>query len=257
MSLSTVPMRCGRAFLCRSSRGSSRARRSSRHGRDAGSGPRPTSNALAQGDPQWLQAGVNVTPARTGLDTPLQQQFGGPLLLLMTMVGGVLLLACVNIGSLLLARGGRAAARDGGPRLARRRPLPHRPAGADRIAAARRDRAASSASSAARFGATMLMRIMISGTRSPGPAPRLDIPLDAARAGVHGRRHGRGGAPLRARARDRGVRSAPAPALRQSGGAQPRSRRVFGNGLVDRAGGDLAGAPERVAAVDRASAPSA
>src|SRR5689334_16014390 len=61
--------------------------------------------AAAQRDPQWLQAVINLTPARTGLDTPLAQQFGGPLRLLMTLVGGLLLLACANIGSMLLARG--------------------------------------------------------------------------------------------------------------------------------------------------------
>src|SRR5205823_9195250 len=84
----------------------------------------------------------------------------------------------------------------------------------------------------ARFGATMLMRIMISGTRSPGAAPHLQIPLDARvlsftlavtvlAAIVFGL------APAVA-----AFISAPAATLRQGGGAQPRSRRVFGNGLV-------------------------
>jgi predicted permease len=84
----------------------------------------------------------------------------------------------------------------------------------------------------ARFGATMLMRIMLSGTRSVGPPPRLDIPLDA-----------------RVLAFTVGVTvlaallfalapaisafvAAPAAALRLGGGGQARSRRVFGNGLV-------------------------
>jgi hypothetical protein len=66
-------------------------------------------DALAQRDPQWRRVVIDVTPARTGLSTPLHQQFGGPLLLLLMMVGGVLLLACVNIGSLLLARGARGS----------------------------------------------------------------------------------------------------------------------------------------------------
>jgi putative ABC transport system permease protein len=84
----------------------------------------------------------------------------------------------------------------------------------------------------ARFGATMLARIMMSGTRAPGPTPHLDIPLD-----------------LRLLIFTVGITvfaallfglvpavaafvSPPAPTLRQSGSAQPRSRRVFGNGLV-------------------------
>src|SRR6185503_14347643 len=85
---------------------------------------------------------------------------------------------------------------------------------------------------AARFAATMLMRIMIGGTTAPGPAPRLDIPLDARvltftiavtmlAALLFGLM------PAIA-----AFLSAPAPTLRQSGAAPPRSRRLFGNGLV-------------------------
>jgi predicted permease len=84
----------------------------------------------------------------------------------------------------------------------------------------------------ARFGATMLMRIMIAGTRSPGPPPRLDIPLDArvltfAIAVTVLAALLFGLMPAIA-----AFVSAPAPALRQTSAAQPRSRRVFGNGLV-------------------------
>lgn len=185
---------------------------------------------LAERDPQWRSVVIDVKPARTGLDTPLHQQFGGPLLLLMTMVGGVLLLACVNIGTLLLARG---AARQ--HEMAVRVSL-----GAGRLRIVRQVLAESLLLAAmggllglvgARFGATILMRIMTSGTRSPGPAPQLDIPLDArvlmftvAVAMLAALLFGI----LPAIA---AFVSAPVSTLRQSG-AQPRSRRVFGNALV-------------------------
>jgi predicted permease len=187
-------------------------------------------DALVRGDPQWRHAVIDVTPARTGLSTPLHQQFGGPLLLLMAMVGGVLLLACVNIGTLLLARG---AARQ--QEMAVRVSL-----GAGRFRIVRQVLTESLLLAAlggvlgmvgARFGAPMLMRIMISGTKLHGPSPHLDIPLDArvlmftvavtvAAAVLFGLM------PAIA-----AFVSAPAPALRQSG-AQPRSWSVFGNGLV-------------------------
>ncbi len=187
--------------------------------------------ALAQQDPQWLRAVIEVTPARTGLSTPLHQQFGGPLLLLMTMVGGVLLLACVNIGSLLLARG---AARQ--QEMAVRVSL-----GAGRFRIVRQVLTESLVLAAmggvlgivgARFGASLLIRIVTSGTLALGPSPRPDIPLDARvlmftvavtvlAALLFGLM------PAIA-----ALVSAPAPALRQNGSAQPRSRRVFGNGLV-------------------------
>src|SRR6185436_15975243 len=84
----------------------------------------------------------------------------------------------------------------------------------------------------ARFGATMLMRIIMSGTRSPGSSPHLDIPLDArvlmftvAVTVLAALLFGLMPAIT-------AFVSAPATAFRQSGAAQPRSRRVFGNGLV-------------------------
>jgi predicted permease len=186
---------------------------------------------MAVGDPQWRRAVINVEPARTGLDTPLHQQFGGPLRLLLTLVGGLLLLACANIGSLLLARG---AARQ--HEMAVRVSL-----GAGRFRIVRQMLTESlllaSVGSVlgivgARFAAPTLMRIMISAVRVPSPLPRLEIPLDArvllftilvtiGAALVFGL------APAVL-----AFASAPAQALRQGAGAQPRSRRLFGSGLV-------------------------
>jgi predicted permease len=188
-------------------------------------------DALAQRDPQWLRVVLDVTPARTGLSTPLHQQFGGSLLLLMTMVGGVLLLTCVNIGSLLLARG---AARQ--HEMAVRASL-----GAGRVRIVRQVLTESLLIAAmggalgvvgARFGATMLMRIMIAGTRSIGPPPRLDIPLDARVLTFTAAVTVLAALLFGLMPAIAAFVSAPAPALRQSGAAQPRSRRVFGNGLV-------------------------
>jgi putative ABC transport system permease protein len=187
--------------------------------------------ALAERDPQWRHVAIDATSARAGLSTPLTDQFGGPLSLLMAIVGILLLLACANIGGLLLARG---ASRQ--QEMAVRISL-----GAGRLRMMRQVLAESlllgSIGGAlglvgARFGATILTRIMTSGTQSLGPPPRLEIALD-----------GRvlvftigatmlatlvfGLAPAIA-----AFVSAPASALRQGGGAQTKSRRVFGNGLV-------------------------
>jgi putative ABC transport system permease protein len=186
---------------------------------------------LAQRDPQWRHVAIDVTSARTGLSTPLTDQFGGPLSLLMAIVGILLLLACANIGGLLLARG---ASRQ--QEMAVRVSL-----GAGRLRMMRQVLAeslllaslgAALGLAGAPFGATILTRIMTSGTQSLGPPPRVEIALDARvltftigvtllAALVFGL------APAIA-----AFVSAPASALRQGGGAQTKSRRVFGNGLV-------------------------
>jgi len=191
----------------------------------------PRIDRFAQRDPQWRHVAIDVKPARAGLSTPLTDQFGGPLSLLMVMVGILLLLACANIGGMLLARG-----------AARRHEMAVRVSlGAGRFRIVRQVVTESLLLASmggllglvgARFGATMLTRIVTSGTRSPGAPPHLDVPLDprvlaftigvtVLAALVFGL------APAVA-----AFVSAPAPALRRGGGAQPRSRRVFGNGLV-------------------------
>jgi putative ABC transport system permease protein len=188
-------------------------------------------DALAQRDPQWRHAAIDVTPARAGLSTPLTDQFGGPLSLLMALVGILLLLACANIAGLLLARG-----------ASRRHEMAVRVSlGAGRVRMVRQVLTESLLLASmggalglvgAQFGARILMRVMTSGTQSLGPAPHFEIPLDARvwtftvgitmlAALIFGL------APAIA-----AFLSAPAPALRQGGGTQTKSRRVFGNGLV-------------------------
>jgi predicted permease len=55
-------------------------------------------------NPQWLKARLDVEPAGAGTSI-LRESLSRPLLALMAMVGVLLLLACVNIATLLLARG--------------------------------------------------------------------------------------------------------------------------------------------------------
>jgi predicted permease len=55
-------------------------------------------------NPQWLQARLDIEPAGAGTSI-LRERLSRPLLTLMAMVAVLLLLACVNIASLLLARG--------------------------------------------------------------------------------------------------------------------------------------------------------
>ena len=92
-------------------------------------------------NPQWLKARLDVEPAGAGTSV-LRENLSRPLLALMAMVAVLLLLACVNIASLLLARG---AAREREMALARgcwREPPAPVASGLRRIAAAVRRRRA-------------------------------------------------------------------------------------------------------------------
>jgi len=192
----------------------------------------PTIAALAQRDPQWHKVELDVKPARAGLSTPLHDQFAGPLFALLLTVGVLLLLACANIGSLLLARG---AARQ--HEMAVRVSL-----GAGRFRIMRQVMTESLLLAAAgsvlgvagaRAGATMLVHLVTSGVRSPAGPPDFAIALDARlllfTAGVTTIAAVLFGlAPALA-----AFVSAPIAALRErAGGTQPRSRRLFGSGLV-------------------------
>ena len=59
-------------------------------------------------NPEWLKARLDVEPAGAGTSI-LRESLSRPLLALMAMVAVLLLLACVNIASLLLARGAARA----------------------------------------------------------------------------------------------------------------------------------------------------
>src|SRR5690606_36565465 len=85
---------------------------------------------------------------------------------------------------------------------------------------------------AARFGATMLMRIMVAGTRSPGPPPHLDVPVDARVLMFTAAVTVLAALLFGLMPAIAAIVSGPARALRQNGSAPTRSRRVFGDGLV-------------------------
>ena len=187
--------------------------------------------SLAQQDPQWRHVTLDVLPARTGLATPLRDQFGGPLLMLMGLVAALLLLACANIGGLLVARG-TARARE----MAVRASL-----GASRFRIVRQLLAESLLLSiagtaigimAALPAAGVLLRIITSGTRSIAAPPQLELHLDArvllfaitamlAATVLFGL-----GPAVAAFVR------APGRDLRESAAGPTRSRRLSGNALV-------------------------
>ncbi len=192
----------------------------------------PRIDGLAQHDPQWRHVAIDVKRARAGLSTPLTDQFGGPLSLLMATVGVLLLLACANVGGLLLARG---AARQ--HEMAVRVSL-----GAGRLRIVRQVLTESLLLAAAGgllgviiavLGSRVLLRIVASGTQFPGATPDLHVALDArvllftagattCAALLFGL------APSLA-----AFGSSTMSAVRTgAGGTPPRSRRLFGNALV-------------------------
>jgi predicted permease len=132
---------------------------------------------FAARDPQWRQVAIDVKPARAGLSTPLQDQFGGPLRVVLALVGILLLLACANIGGLLLARGS-----------ARRHEMAIRVSlGAGRFRLVRQGLTESLLLAAigsatglvvARAAAGPLLRMVVAGTRSLGPVPMIEVALD-------------------------------------------------------------------------------
>ncbi len=192
----------------------------------------PRIDGLARRDPLWRQVAIDVTSARAGLSTPLHDQFGRPLRLLMAIVGILLLLACANLAGISLARG---AARQ--QEIAVRVSL-----GAGRLRIVRQvlteslllaAAGGSMGVAVAPAGARLLLRIVTSGTRTPAAVPDLQIALDARvllfTAGVT-----LGAALLFGLAPSlTAFGSVPIAELRAGrSGTLPRSRRLFGSALV-------------------------
>jgi putative ABC transport system permease protein len=184
-------------------------------------------------DPLVRQLRFEMEPAGAGFSL-LRDHFAKPLLALMAVVGVLLLIACINVASLLLARG-----------AARQREMAVRVSlGAGRGRLVRQVLTESLLLAAAGgllgvilayFGAGALVRIMESGRRMPGLSLHIEVPIrpdphvllfTAGIALLTGVLFGLAPA-------WNAFASAPASSLRESGRAgETRFKRLFGKSLV-------------------------
>ena len=139
----------------------------------------PRIEGFAARDPQWRQVVLTLSSARAGLFTPLHDQFGQPLWVLMAVGGVLLLLAGANLGGMFIARG-----------TARQREMAIRVslgAGRSRIVRQMLTESVLLATAGgllgllgAYLGAGLLLRIMSSGTRMIGAPPEIDVTIDGS-----------------------------------------------------------------------------
>jgi predicted permease len=189
--------------------------------------------ARKEGNLRWLESTMEVESATAGFSA-LRDRFGAPLQVLLLVVGMLLLIACMNVASMLLARG-----------AARRQEMAVRVSlGAGRLRLARQvlteSLLLSLAGSAlgvglAYLGAEALLGLMYSGRLPPGWPPHIEIHVapdlrvllfTAGVAVLTGVLFGL--APAWS-----AFRSAPISVLREIGSAGAKtSRRRFGQGLV-------------------------
>jgi putative ABC transport system permease protein len=183
-------------------------------------------------DPLMRQLKFEMEPAATGFSL-LRDQFATPLLILMAVVAVLLLIACINVASLLLARG-----------AARQREMAVRVSlGAGRFRLVRQVLTEALLLSGAGgllgvilayLGAGALVRILASGRAIP-QAPRIEIPIQPD---VHVLLFTAGAALLTGLLFGlapawNAFASAPASSLREVGKAgETRVRRLFGKSLV-------------------------